>query len=70
MSDSKKRSLSLSLKLNNDLEELCSALGVNIHSYMINELAKAVQRDSLALSLKKTQGDTMAKLFEMLQEKE
>jgi hypothetical protein len=45
----KRRSVCMTPKLNNDLEELCEHLGVNCHSYMVNEIAKSVQRDRMAL---------------------
>ena len=51
-SDKRKRSCSLTEKLNDDLEELCEHLGVNVHSYMVNEIAKAVQRDRLTFLAK------------------
>lgn len=63
-----KRSLSLSLKTNADLLALTETLGVNPHSYMVNELAKAIQRDSLAFQMKKNTEDQLGKLFEMISE--
>jgi hypothetical protein len=45
--ESKKRTVTLSKKTNEDLEALCESLGVNAHSYVVNEIAKAVQRDSI-----------------------
>lgn len=69
-----KRSVSLSHKTNEDLKLLTAALGVNAHSYMVNELAKAIQRDSLALKIKNdTQGqmELMVKMFSsVMSEKE
>ena len=59
-----KRSMSLSDKMNDDLVALTDALGVNPHSYMINELAKSIQRDSLALKIK---DDTQAQMNKMMQ---
>lgn len=47
--NNKRRTVNMSAKLNSDLEELCEHLGVNIHSYMVNEIAKSVQRDRMAL---------------------
>tara|TARA_B110001454_G_C12697196_1_gene424973 strand:- start:1149 stop:1379 length:231 start_codon:yes stop_codon:yes gene_type:complete len=47
-----KRSMSLSKKMNDDLVVLTEALGVNAHSYMINELAKSIQRDSVSFQIK------------------
>lgn len=72
MSESKvppvKRSLSLSKKTNDDLLSLAEELGVNPHSYMVNELAKAIQRDSIAFQMKKNTDDQLGKLFEILSE--
>ena len=56
--------MSLSDKMNDDLVALTDALGVNPHSYMINELAKSIQRDSLALKIK---DDTQAQMNKMMQ---
>jgi hypothetical protein len=61
----KSRSVNLSSKLNNDLETLCEHLGINIHSYMINELAKAVQRDLLSFSSKKQMEEMVIKLMKI-----
>lgn len=61
-----KRSLSLSPKTNSDLISLSEMLGVNPHSYMVNELAKAIQRDSIAFQMKKNTEDQIGKLFEIL----
>ncbi len=63
-----KRSLSLSPKTNADLLALAEVLGVNPHSYMVNELAKAIQRDSIAFQMKKNTEDQLGKLFEILAE--
>ena len=53
-----KRSLSLSPKTNADLLALADILGVNPHSYMVNELAKSIQRDSITFQMKKdTEGE-------------
>jgi hypothetical protein len=57
--EKKKRSLTLSLKLNGDLEELTEHLGISVHSYMVNELAKAVQRDRLSFQAKNSLEDMM-----------
>lgn len=57
-----KRGVSMSAKTDADLQELCAALGVNIHSYMVNELAKAIQRDRLALQMNKNQQDAIASM--------
>mgnify|MGYP000456474484 CR=1 FL=1 len=40
-----KKSLSLSVKLNDDLARLTEKLGINSHSYIVNEIAKCVARD-------------------------
>lgn len=55
-----KRSVSLSQSTNNDLVTLTDLLGVNAHSYMVNEIAKAVQRDLLVY---KSTKDTSTQLF-------
>ncbi len=62
-----KRGVSISAKTNADLEELCAALGVNIHSYMVNEIAKAIQRDRLTLQLNKNQQDAFASINAILE---
>lgn len=71
MSESKeppvKRSLSLSKKTNEDLLALADELGVNPHSYMVNELAKAIQRDSIAFQMKKNTDDKVDTLMQLLQ---
>ena len=61
-----KRSVSLSQKTNSDLLTLTNALGVNAHSYMVNEIAKAVQRDSLALQINKNTQEQISTLFDSL----
>jgi hypothetical protein len=58
-----KRSLSLSPKTNADLLALADILGVNPHSYMVNELAKSIQRDSITFQMKKDTEDQLTKLF-------
>lgn len=63
-----KRGVSISAKTNADLVELCETLGVNIHSYMVNEIAKAIQRDRLTLSLTKNQQDTMVNMEKIFEE--
>ena len=63
-----KRGVSISAKTNEDLIELCETLGVNIHSYMVNEIAKAIQRDRLTLSLAKTQQSTMVNMEKIFEE--
>jgi hypothetical protein len=68
-----KRSLSLSRKTNDDLLALCASLGVNPHSYMVNELAKSIQRDSMTYQMKENTADQLTSLFATLtqdQEKE
>lgn len=47
-----KRGVSLPAKVNGDLMELCQYLGVNVHSWMVNEIAKAVQRERAEYKLK------------------
>jgi len=61
-----KRSVSLSHKTNEDLKLLTAALGVNAHSYMVNELAKAIQRDSLALKIKNDTQDQMSGMMSLM----
>lgn len=61
-----KRSLSLSPKTNSDLLALAEVLGVNPHSYMVNELAKAIQRDSIAFQMKKSTEDQLGKLIDVI----
>lgn len=62
-----KRGVSLTEKTNADLEELCAHLGVNMHSYMVNELAKAIQRDRLALHINKNQQQAFAGMTEIFE---
>ncbi len=62
----KKRSVSLSQKMDKDLLALTDALGVNPHSYMVNELAKSIQRDSLNLQMKNNTESQFAELFKSL----
>lgn len=54
-----KRGLSMSEKTHNDLTELCEHLGINPHSYISNEIAKAIQRDRLSLMVKQHQDDAL-----------
>lgn len=63
-----KRGVSLTEKTNADLEELCAHLGVNMHSYMVNELAKAIQRDRLALQINKNQKDAFDSMGEIFKD--
>ena len=65
-----KRGLSISEKTNNDLLELCQELGVSVHGYLVNEIAKAVQRDRVALAIKKSQDENMKMLIEMIMKDE
>lgn len=58
-----KRSLSLSKKMNDDLLALTSALGINAHSYMINELAKSIQRDSLSLNINSSTNNVLSDML-------
>lgn len=57
------RSLSLSKKMNDDLLALTSALGINAHSYMINELAKSIQRDSLSLNINSSTNNVLSDML-------
>ena len=63
-----KRSLSLSQKTNTDLLALAEALGVNPHSYMVNELSKCIQRDSLTFQMKNNTENQITQLFAALTE--
>ena len=65
-STSVKRGVSLSAKTNGDLVELCDALGISPHSYMVNEIAKAVQRDSIALRVNSSQRDALDAILELM----
>lgn len=67
--EGKKRSVSLSPKLNSDLITLTDALGINAHSYMVNEIAKAVQRDSLSLQINNNSNGHMAAMLDMVKSK-
>ena len=66
--EKKKRSLTMSLKLNNDIEMLCEHLGLSVHAYMMAEIAKCVQRDILTLTTKSNL-DNMLKEFQSLSER-
>ena len=61
-----KRSLTLSQKTNADLLELSEALGINPHSYLIGEVAKAIQRDRLALVAAKASQDGIDQMVRMV----
>jgi hypothetical protein len=61
-----KRTVSLSHKTNEDLKLLTSALGVNAHSYMVNEIAKAIQRDSLALKIKDDTNEQISGMMKII----
>ena len=63
-----KRGLSLSIKTNDDLLELCDHLGINPHNYIVNEISKAVQRDRLSLMVKKHQEDSLKLMMELFRE--
>ena len=63
-----KRGLSLSIKTNDDLLELCEHLGINPHNYIVNEISKAVQRDRLSLMVKKHQEDSLKLMMELFRE--
>jgi hypothetical protein len=63
-----KRGLSLSVKTNDDLLELCEHLGINAHNYIVNEISKAVQRDRLSLMMKKHQEDSLKALMSFFKE--
>ena len=62
-----KRSVSLSQSTNNDLVTLTDLLGVNAHSYMVNEIAKAVQRDLLVYKSTKDTSNQLSGFIEALQ---
>jgi hypothetical protein len=63
-----KRGLSLSIKTNDDLLELCEHLGINPHNYIVNEISKAVQRDRLSLMVKKHQEDSLKLMMDLFRE--
>jgi predicted DNA-binding protein len=63
-----KRSISLTPELNEKLKVLCEHLGVNIHSYMINVLAKSIQKDSIEFNLTQDK-DEIQKMIEQALEK-
>ena len=63
-----KRGLSLSIKTNDDLLELCDHLGINPHNYIVNEISKAVQRDRLSLMVKKHQEDSLKLMMDLFRE--
>lgn len=65
----KARSMTLSYKLNHDLETLCEHLGVNVHSYMVNEVAKSVQRDLLSLTSKKEIESMVTQMLRLAEDK-
>jgi hypothetical protein len=56
MAGQTKRAVSLSDKMYADLNTLTEHLGINVHSYMVNEIAKSVQRDLLLFNLTSTDG--------------
>lgn len=60
--EKKKRSLTLSTKMNEDLESLCEHLGINCHAYMMAEIAKCIQRDILTLTSQNSLQTMMEKL--------
>lgn len=62
-----KRSVSLSQSTNNDLITLTDLLGVNPHQYMVNEVAKAVQRDLLVYKSTKDTSNQLAGFIEAIQ---
>lgn len=47
-----RKSLTMSDKLFNDMNNLCDILGVNSHSYCLNVIAREVLRDSVGLNLR------------------
>jgi predicted DNA-binding protein len=49
MADKFQRSIKLDSKLNDRLVSLCEHLGVNVNSYLLNEIGKAVARDEVSL---------------------
>lgn len=63
-----KRSLSLSQKTNDDLLSLCELLGINPHSYMVNELSKCIQRDSLVYKSTQDTSNQMATFIASMEE--
>jgi hypothetical protein len=51
-----KRAVGLSEKTHSDLKRLAEHLGINVHSYMVTEIAKSVQRDLLLFELPDSDG--------------
>jgi len=57
------RSVRLTPEMNDRLVALCDHLGVTIHSYLANEVGKAISRDEVMFQLKKSQSDAMAQML-------
>lgn len=72
MSEKFQRTIKLDCAVNEQLITLCSAIGVNVNSYLLNEIGKAVRRDSIALQLQRSSekmiGDFMARIADSLVE--
>ena len=62
-----RKSLGLTEKVATDLQTLCTALGINEHSYIVNELAKSIQRDSISLLARKEQQDSIAEILKLIE---
>lgn len=67
-SDKKSRSLRLNNDVNERLEEVCKAFGVNANSYILNAVGKAVMADYLSISVQAKSDDTFKTLSLMLAE--
>lgn len=50
-----KKSLTLGQNAADDLQTLSEFLGVNAHAYIVNEIAKCIQRDMKIYNLKQSQ---------------
>lgn len=61
----KKRSISLTPKLDDELEELCDYLGVSAHAYLVTEVAKIIQRDRLTFLAKNSISGMMDRFNEI-----
>jgi predicted DNA-binding protein len=73
LADKFQRSIKLDVNLNDRLVSLCEHLGVNVNSYLLNEIGKAVARDEVSFRASQHTEDSkelLARLFQMLAESE
>lgn len=61
-----KKSLSLSKKLHEDLMSLTDKLGINSHSYIVNEVAKCVARDLMVFNVQNSADNQLSSLVELI----